>query len=158
VQVRRAISADISAMIELERETPTAAHWTCEQYEARIGGHTSSNTESLALVAEDQPAEGAHTPPLVVGFLVAHRVDTEWELENIAVGENVRQRGIGSLLMNAFLKHVRSGNGLGIFLEVRESNKSARALYRNLGFQEEGRRKGYYPDPPEDAVICRITL
>ena len=45
-----------------------------------------------------------------------------------------------------------------VFLEVRSSNEAALELYRALGFAESGRRKGYYADPPEDALVFRIQL
>lgn len=148
-------------MIELERESSNAAHWTREQYEARVAADNSPETESLALVAEErsQPSEGLALPASqVIGFLVAHRVDTEWELENIVVSENVRRGGIGFILATKFADYVREANGTGIFLEVRESNQAARALYRKQGFQEAGRRKDYYSNPPDDAIVCRIKL
>ncbi len=87
--------------------------------------------------------------PRILGFLVAHRVDAEWELENIVVAEAARRRGVGTRLLEEFSRPCCARNmGSGIFLEVRESNLSARALYRKLGFQETGLRKSYYSQPP----------
>jgi [ribosomal protein S18]-alanine N-acetyltransferase len=54
--------------------------------------------------------------------------------------------------------HARAQRGSGIFLEVRESNQSARALYRKVGFKETGLRRSYYADPTEDAILCRLSL
>jgi [ribosomal protein S18]-alanine N-acetyltransferase len=161
VQVRRAISADIPAMIELERQSSNAAHWTLGLYEARVAGNKPPRAESLALVAEDEPKPAdavASCTPRIIAFLVAHRVDTEWELENIVVAENLRRRGVGLYLAKKFIEHARGENGNSIFLEVRESNQAARALYRKLGFEEAGRRRGYYSNPPEEAIVCRINL
>jgi len=141
-------------MIELQRGSSNAAHWTPGQYEARVAGSKSPGAESLVLVAEErtQPA------PRIIGFLVAHRVGREWELENIVVAENVRWRGVGFHLATKFVDRAREANGASIFLEVRDSNHPARSLYRKLGFAEVGRRKDYYLNPQEDAVICRIGL
>jgi ribosomal-protein-alanine N-acetyltransferase len=51
------------------------------------------------------------------------------------------------------------GRGAGeILLEVREGNEAALGLYGSLGFREEGRRKGYYGEPVEDAVLMRMKL
>ncbi len=161
VKVRRAILSDISAMIALDRQTPNAAHWSPLQYEARVAAEKWPMAESLALVAEETPGKEerpATASPAIVGFLIAHRVDKEWELENVVVGGNLRRQGIGSLLAGLLVAHVRNGAGNSIFLEVRESNESARILYRKLGFEEAGRRKGYYTNPPEDGIICRIRL
>lgn len=160
MQVRRAISADIPAMIELERQASNAAHWTGEQYEARIAAEKLAG-ESLTLVAEEvcESADAvASSEPPIIAFLVAHRVDREWELENIVVGEKARRRGIGFCLAKRLVEHAREGNHSGIFLEVRESNQAARSLYGKLGFEEAGRRKGYYSNPLEDGIICRIRL
>jgi [ribosomal protein S18]-alanine N-acetyltransferase len=141
-------------MVELERETPNVAHWTPEQYQARIAGSESRSAGSFSLVAQEQLQAAAR----VIGFLVAHQVDKEWELENLVVAENARRRGVGFRLATKLVDRVREANGTAIFLEVRESNRAARGLYRKLGFEESGRRKGYYPNPPEDAILCRIKL
>jgi ribosomal-protein-alanine N-acetyltransferase len=90
--------------------------------------------------------------------MVAHRVDAEWELENVVVAETARRRGVGTLLLEELIAHARSSEGSGIFLEVRQSNQNARALYRRVGFEETGLRKSYYSDPPEDAILCRLSL
>jgi len=44
------------------------------------------------------------------------------------------------------------------FLEVRESNTAARALYGSRGFREIGRRKNYYRRPVEDALVMRRII
>ena len=94
----------------------------------------------------------------LIAFLVARRVDTGWELENIVVAGKFRQRGVGSRLLSEFIAHARTENGSGIFLEVRESNQSARVLYQRVGFEQTGLRKGYYANPAEDAILYRLTL
>jgi len=96
--------------------------------------------------------------PEILAFLIAHRIDIEWELENIVVAGTARRRGLGTLLLRELIAHARIENANGIFLEVRESNQSARALYRKLGFEEVGSRKGYYANPPDDAILCRLSL
>ncbi|HEY1657301.1 MAG TPA: GNAT family N-acetyltransferase [Candidatus Sulfotelmatobacter sp.] len=159
VNVRRATLADIPAIIALDRQTPNAAHWSSLQYEARIGAEKLPMSESLALIAEETLDSGTeNATPAIFGFLVAHRVDKEWELENIVVAENLRWRGIGSNLAKEFLKYAGNEMEQGVSLEVRESNKPARAFYRKLGCKEMGRRKGYYSNPQEDCIICGMRL
>ena len=75
------------------------------------------------------------------------RVDAEWELENIVVAEVARRRGVGTLFWTSSSRTFEPEKGGEIFLEVRESNLSARAFYRKLGFEETGLRKSYYSDP-----------
>ena len=92
------------------------------------------------------------------GFLVARHMPPEWELENIVVAPAVRRIGIGKQLMDALLFQAQETNSDAIFLEVRESNTAARHLYEKLGFRENGRRKAYYSNPTEDAVLYSKTL
>lgn len=102
---------------------------------------------------------GASDPaPRILACLVGQRVDREWELENIVVAEEFRSRGVGTRLISDFVDHVRTAAGDAIFLEVRESNRSARALYAKAGFAETGRRKGYYASPVEDAILFRLDF
>ena len=65
---------------------------------------------------------------------------------------------IATRLIEAVLAEARSRGMLRIFLEVREGNRGARALYRTLGFETIGRHRLYYRDPPEDALIMRRLL
>jgi [ribosomal protein S18]-alanine N-acetyltransferase len=76
----------------------------------------------------------------------------------MVVTKGSRRLGVGTCLLDEFISHVRATGGSRIFLEVRESNRSARALYRRAGFEETGLRKSYYADPPEDAILCRLSL
>jgi [ribosomal protein S18]-alanine N-acetyltransferase len=163
VRVRQASTADIAAIMHLERQSPSAGHWSQNQYEALFsipGGRQRS--ERFALLAEDhggaEPEEVSHATSGVLAFLIAHRVDAEWELENIVVAENARRRGVAMRLLGEFIEHVRAQQGAAVFLEVRESNQGARALYRKAGFTETGLRKSYYSNPPEDAILCRLCF
>ena len=102
--------------------------------------------------------ESATETPEILGFLIAHRVDSDWELENIVVKEAARGQGIGSMLLRVLITSARSLGGKSICLEVRESNLSARALYQRAGFQKTGVRKSYYTEPPEEAILYRMTV
>jgi ribosomal-protein-alanine N-acetyltransferase len=140
-------------MMVLQRQSPTAAQWSRQQYQGLFVISTGRQSERVAWVAEDE--SGA---PEVLAFLVAHKVDAEWELENIVVAGTARRRGLGTRLLGEFVAHARTERGSGIFLEVRESNQCARALYLKAGFEETGLRKSYYSNPPEDAILCRLRL
>ena len=94
----------------------------------------------------------------MVAYLAAHCVAGDWELQYIVVAKESRRRGVGTNLLNEFIAHVRAKGGGAISLEVRESNQSARALYRKLGFEETGLRKSYYSNPAEDAILCLLRL
>lgn len=94
----------------------------------------------------------------VVGYAAAWFVGREAELGDLAVASDERRRGIGTRLIDAVLAEARSRGMLRVFLEVREGNRGARALYRALGFETIGRHRLYYRDPPEDALIMRRLL
>ena len=151
-------------MMDLERASPAAAHWPRQQYEGLfVTTGSQQSSERLAWVVEDDLRSGSRRwvqakQTSVLAFLVAHRVETEWELENIVVAGAARRRGVGTRLLNELIAHARAKDGSGIFLEVRESNQSARGLYRKMGFEETGRRKGYYANPAEDAILCRLKF
>jgi ribosomal-protein-alanine N-acetyltransferase len=104
-----------------------------------------------ALHAEDQG---------VVGYFVAMSGVDELHLLNITVAPAWQGRGHGSHLLRIVQEHARS-LGLGsLWLEVRQSNHRARALYRRQGFAEVGLRKAYYPaaGQREDAVVMSLPI
>lgn len=133
--------------MDVERQSAGASHWREADY-ARI--FAAGSPSRLALVTEDNGA--------LLGFLVASHVGPEWEIENVAVASHSRRRGLGCLLVNEFLAAVRQRGAQYVFLEVRESNRAARALYEGAGFVETGCRKSYYSGPLEDAVVYRKVL
>jgi len=159
--IRRAQAADIPAMMALERQISDAAHWSQQQYEGLFVVPSGQPSEHLAwivvAVAEDEDEDKAGLSE-AIAFLVANRVDAEWELENIVVTETARRQGVGTRLLRVLVEHARAAHGNQIFLEVRESNRNARALYGKVGFEETGLRKGYYANPPADAILCRLRL
>jgi ribosomal-protein-alanine N-acetyltransferase len=111
------------------------------------------------LIADcELPKELPDEVPTVVGFLIALHAGQEWELENIVVAEEFRGKGVGKQLMHKLFTEAQEANSNSVFLEVRESNASARRFYEKLGFQETGRRKAYYPNPTEDAILYGRTL
>ena len=85
-------------------------------------------------------------------------VADEAEIANLAVSPAARRRGIGALLLLRILDAAATFGAGAVFLEVRESNEAALALYAAQGFTVVGRRKQYYRRPAEDALIMRRTL
>lgn len=92
----------------------------------------------------------------VCGFLSSWYVLGEIEINNIAVNEKFRRRGVAKALFEAlFAEHP---NAERVVLEVRESNAAAIALYTSLGFECAGRRKRFYTAPDEDALILVLRV
>jgi len=87
------------------------------------------------------------------GYGGMHFVCGEGYIDNIAVLPAMRQRGIGTIIVESLINFTETHNGIFVSLEVRESNAPAITLYTKLGFQENGRRRGFYTKPPEDALI-----
>lgn len=96
------------------------------------------------------------------GRVIAHgilwHVDDEGELANMAVCPDSRRRGIATRLLDALLAEAGLRGVARVFLEVRDSNESARHLYAARGFETVGRRPNYYSKPREDAQVLRIDL
>jgi ribosomal-protein-alanine N-acetyltransferase len=160
VRVRRATPADIPAMAQIERASPNSAHWSHEHYRSLFETAPES-FGYLVWVAEDPELKSVTVSAptsSIVAYLAVQCVDRDWELQYIVVAKKSRRRGLATLLLNKLIGHARANNASAIFLEVRASNQSARALYRKMGFKETGVRNGYYPDPPEDAILCRLSL
>jgi len=162
VRIRRATSTDIPAMVELERESSTSAHWSHEHYEKLLRTATPELTENFVVVVEDPSQSKSLTLSVpafpIVAYLAAHRVESDWEVQYIVVAKEFRRRGVGTRLLHEFISYVRSTGGRRIFLEVRESNQGARRLYTAFGFEEMGLRKSYYANPAEDAILYGLSL
>lgn len=148
MNIRPATAADLDVILELERSTPTAAHWSQAQYDAILNAPHA--TERLVLIADDESGPS--------GFLVARSATDEWEIENVVVAESARRRGLGRKLVETLLDAARRRGARALFLEVRESNFAACALYGSCGFKQSGRRIGYYSCPTEDAILYALAF
>jgi [ribosomal protein S18]-alanine N-acetyltransferase len=95
---------------------------------------------------------------VIAGYVIAHHAADEGEILNLAVAPAHRGRGVGRDLVERVLALLSEAGVAAVYLEVRESNAVARQLYYHLGFQEVGRRAGYYRRPREDAVILRAAI
>lgn len=142
IGVRHATVADLRRMIEIARDTATSPQWSPQHYE-----HIFSSGHVALVIEEDGQ---------IAGFVIGHGVAAEWEIENIAIAEPARRRGLGSRLLGEFLHQVRSSGGKEVLLEVRESNRAAQALYAKWAFTQAGRRKNYYVEPAEDALLLKF--
>ena len=94
----------------------------------------------------------------VVGYVGSQTVLGWTDMMNVAVHPEHRRRGIGEALIPKLMEMLVACNCECLTLEVRASNQGAIALYEKLGFTEVGRRKNYYRNPKEDALIMRVEL
>lgn len=106
-----------------------------------------NNKLSLWLVAVDDDR--------VVGYVGSQTVLGETDMMNIAVHPYYRKQGIGTALIVGLISALEQRDSHSLMLEVRASNAPAISVYQKLGFSEVGRRKNYYRNPREDALILR---
>ena len=97
----------------------------------------------------------------LLGYFVAMAGVEEMHLLNITVAPRAWHLGHGRAMLDALVDSCRERGAHQLWLEVRESNARARAIYRQRGFAEVGKRKGYYPDAHgkrEDAVVMSLAI
>jgi len=132
--------------------------------------------ESLAAIDRGSPRpwtvtafenELGNRPPTVfvlrssgnaIAFVVTRRHPPEMDIINLAVAEEHRRRGFGRVLLGFLLQMARRDGVDRVFLEVRAGNQAARGLYRSLGFEETQKRKNFYEDPVEDAILMKLKI
>ncbi len=100
----------------------------------------------------------AESDGVPAGYFGITVIVDECEVLNVAVLPEYRRKGIGRTLMEEIICICRRSSVTSLFLEHRESNTAAAALYESLGFAEYGRRKNYYDSPTEDAILRKLTL
>ncbi len=98
----------------------------------------------------------AEVDDAIIGYLIAREAGGSGEILNLAVDPPRRRAGIARALLDAGLAALRRRGAEEIFLEVRESNLAAQALYLGAGFRPVGQRAGYYRNPMEDALVLRL--
>lgn len=111
---------------------------------------TVSNPSTVCLLAEKAGK--------AVGYLFAYKAGDEAEIARIAVAGEQKRQGVGKSLMRTLEEIGKKKQIRRLLLDVRESNREARAFYEKMAFQEDGVRRGFYQDPPEDAVLMSREL
>lgn len=141
--LRRAEAADVAAVAAIEREV-FGDPWSEGEFAAVL-----DLPHAIFLVGLDLLSR-------VAGYAVVSCLVDESEILNIAVTPGSRRSGLGARMLDAAMAEARVRGARKFFLEVRESNLAARALYESRGFTQLSRRKGYYRNPAEDALLLRL--
>jgi [ribosomal protein S18]-alanine N-acetyltransferase len=138
LDIRRLTYADLPQVIAIERRAfPTP--WSLAMFVLEL---SKPSGICLAALRDDR----------MVGYLVCSRYDTVWHLMNVAVDDRLLRRGIATALIERLFELADSPHEQ-YTLEVRTSNDGAIKLYERFGFRAAGRRRGYYHDNREDALI-----
>jgi [ribosomal protein S18]-alanine N-acetyltransferase len=148
--IRAATPADLDAILAIEQASAEAPHWSHSQWLAALT--PDQETAPMRAVFAAKGVGG------IVGFAVASRVGELAELESVVVSEPARRKGIGKALCQRVMDWSRNAGASDVELEVRASSEGALALYRSLGFVEQARRREYYRNPTEDAVLMAARL
>jgi ribosomal-protein-alanine N-acetyltransferase len=144
--LRPVVEGDLLEIVRIERSC-FADPWTEESFRRLIGGQPAIFLTAVF------PPENA-----IAGYAIAFSVGEDAELLNVAVDPAFRGRGLAGQMLDAVLIELGARGVRTAFLEVRESNRAARALYGSRGFTEIGRRQKYYRRPVEDALVMRRIL
>lgn len=152
VTVRHAARADLDALVAIERSS-FSDPWSVESFDAAL-----AMDRMRVLVAEESAGSDRGSAPCLLGYVLALVLGEEAEIADLAVAPEARRRGIARRLLERVLLDLESRGVAAVFLEVRESNVAARALYASHGFEAVGRRTGYYRQPPEDALLLKREI
>jgi [ribosomal protein S18]-alanine N-acetyltransferase len=143
LEIRQLAYADLPQVIAIERRAfPTP--WSLAMFVLEL-----SKPSGICLAALEDGE--------LVGYLVCSRYDTVWHLMNVAVEPDRQRQGIASALLERLFEQADRPSEQ-YTLEVRTSNESAIRLYERFGFRAAGRRRAYYHDNREDALIMWRTV
>ena len=155
--VRGARESDLEAVLRIERAS-FADPWSLESFRTALDLDRMRFLVADSTIGGSADADGVGGPAQVVGYVVALLLADEAEIADIAVSPEARGSGIGGRLLDQASDDAAQRGVRSLYLEVRESNVAARALYESRSFAHVGRRRGYYQHPNEDALIMRRDL
>lgn len=144
---------DLLEVVEIE-EACGLSRWGWEGYHAEL----LQEQAAFMLVAHPRRMELNGTNQHLAGFIAARLSADELHINNVAVRDQYRRRGLGSALLSSILTRGKKRGARKAFLEVRASNIAAQTLYARHGFEVVGRRAKYYSAPAEDALVMTVLL
>ena len=143
LSIRKMTLDDVPVVIQLDKIS-FSLPWPERSFRFEL----TDNPASRCWVAEVDHA--------VVGMIVAWLLAGEVHIATIATHPDFRRQRIASRLLLHTLSQAREEGALSSFLEVRESNLAAQEMYRKFGYEVAGRRKRYYRDNDEDAILMKL--
>jgi len=152
ITITRMTEHDLLEVVEIEEESGLS-RWGWAAYYAEMQG-TNRDLLLIARVAKAPIIEHQR----LAGYIVARESAGELHINNVAVRDQFRRRGIGIALLGSIIEMAKRLKVQVAFLEVRRGNNAAQELYKKVGFKPIARRADYYSDPREDAVVMSLTL
>lgn len=144
---------DLLEVVEIEQNSGLS-RWGWNAYHAELRSE-NRNLMWVARFADGMRTGAGHS---IAGYVVARLVAGELHINNLAVRQSQRQQGIGTALLTRVLDEAKQAHGFVAFLEVRSHNAAAQSFYQRCGFRVVGRRRDYYPEPREDALIMSLEM
>jgi ribosomal-protein-alanine N-acetyltransferase len=144
---------DLLEVVDIE-ENSGLSRWGWEAYYAELQG----SNRDLMFVARVATSELKSGSPNLAGYIVARLGADELHINNVAVRETYRRRGIGRALLDKILAAGMRSASQRAYLELRAGNAAALSLYQKCGFRVTARRARYYTDPVEDALVMMIQF
>ncbi len=145
-------ASHISDLMRIAAET-NLSHWSAQSY---LDEMKNPEAVLLRLLTDENSTIG-----FIVGrFVTGGAVETGFEAEiyNIAVTNDEHGKGLGQMLLDAFLDACRNKHAANIWLEVRESNRKAIDFYSRNGFERVQTRNNFYDNPREHALLLKCVL
>ncbi|MDQ2855571.1 MAG: ribosomal protein S18-alanine N-acetyltransferase [Acidobacteriota bacterium] len=142
---------DLLEVVEIEQNSRLSP-WGWDAYHREL----QSNDRGLMWVARIDPQP--ESDKILAGYIVGRLVADELHINNVAVRHIYRRSGIGTALLSRLLVEAKRYHAARAFLEVRAGNAAAQALYEGGGFCTVGRRRNYYSNPQEDALIMTVEI
>jgi len=143
---------DLLEVVEIEEQS-RLSRWGWAAYYAEL---QAGNRNLLLVAAPEKSPIIEHRR--IAGYIVARETAGELHINNVAVRDQYRRRGIGFALLGRVVDEARRLGVRTAFLEVRSGNVGAQSLYERCGFKAIARRANYYSDPREDAVVMSLIL
>ncbi len=153
ISITKMTEHDLLEVVEIE-ESSGLSRWGWAAYYAELQG----SNRDLMLVARVADAEHKRAFHRLAGYIVGRMGADELHINNVAVRERYRRRGLGRALLDRMLEEGKRSGVPCAFLELRAGNLAALALYEECGFRVTARRSRYYSDPVEDALVMIIQL
>jgi [ribosomal protein S18]-alanine N-acetyltransferase len=150
ISIERMTEHDLVEVCAIEEMSELSA-WGWDAYHHEM----QSRLDTIMLVAR---LAGSSADYEIAGFIVARLIADELHVNNVAVRPEFRGQGLGSVLLNTTLDRARKQNAKIAQLEVRAGNAEAQKLYLKCGFTVVGRRKNYYRQPTEDALLMSLSF